>query len=310
MQKKPGIVIVIPARNEQDTIQTVLKRVHAVNGKHKLGAMQVLVVSDSTDNTNDLARKAGAIVVRGDGTGLGSAMFRGIKEAAKLGPDIIVSMDGDGQTEPEEIPEIIKPILRNEADLVIGSRFLDKKSVEYKMPLINRIGNASLSWIVRRITKLPITDAQAGFRAMRREVAESLEMIGTHTYVQETIIDAAKKSFRVKEIPSRWGKRLYGRSKVVSSAKRYFIWTLPILIFRAGLHMMLFTVLGLLFMLAGILLGILLLVAENFDVTRMVSRTPMLILITLLVTVGMQMFFFGFLLGLVADVKNRLYRKL
>ncbi|MBI2172700.1 MAG: glycosyltransferase family 2 protein [Candidatus Aenigmarchaeota archaeon] len=306
MAKK--IVVVIPAKNEQDTIGGMVKRIQDVGKKHKLD-FKVLVVSDSRDKTMEVAEKAGARAVRGDGKGLGAAMFRGLKAAAEMDADIIVSIDADGQTEPEEIPNVVSPVLSGEADLVIGSRFLDKSLMEYRMPLMNRLGNKSLSWMVRRITRLPITDAQAGFRAMRREVAESLEMIGTHTYVQETIIDAAKKGFRIKEVPSAWKRRSFGRSKVVASAKRYFAWTLPILLLRAGWHTMLFTFLGILLTVAGFIVGLSVLAIENFNIIRTFNHIPALILTALLILLGVLLFFFGFMLSIMIEIKNRVDKK-
>ncbi len=302
------IVVVIPAKNEQDTIGEMVKKVQGVGRKHRLD-FKVMVVSDSRDNTMEVAEKAGAMVVRGDGKGLGAAMFKGLKAAAETGADIIVSIDADGQTEPEEIPNVVSPVLNGESDLVIGSRFLDKSLMEYHMPLVNRLGNKSLSWMVRRITKLPITDAQAGFRAMRREVAESLEMIGTHTYVQETIIDAAKKGFRIKEVPSAWKRRSFGKSKVVASAKRYFAWTLPILLLRAGWHTMLFTFLGILLTIAGFIVGLSVLAIENFNIIRTFNHIPALILTALLILLGVLLFFFGFMLSIMIEIKNRVDKK-
>lgn len=303
MAKK--IVVVLPAKNEQDTIVGMVKKVQEVVRRQKLGEPKVLIVSDSHDSTAENARKAGAHVIRGDGKGLGAAMFKGLKAAAAMDCDIIVSIDADGQTDPEEIPNVVNPVINGEADLVIGSRFLDKALMEYRMSFVNKLGNKSLSWMVRRITKLPITDAQAGFRAMRREVAESLEMIGTHTYVQETIIDAAKKGFRIKEVPSAWKKRAFGGSKVVASAKRYFAWTLPILILRGGWHTMLFTFLGILLTAVGFLIGAYVLVVEKFNFTGVFNHLPALILTTLLILLGVILFFFGFLLSMLVEIKNR-----
>ena len=299
-----NIVVVVPAKNEQDTIGEMVRKIQDVGKKHKM-QFKVLIVSDSRDNTVEAASKAGALVIRGDGKGLGAAMFKGLKTAAKMGADIIVSIDADGQTDPEEIPNLVNPVASGEVDLAIGSRFLDKRLMEYRMPVVNRMGNKSLSWMVRRITKLPITDAQAGFRAMRREVAECLEMIGTHTYVQETIIDAAKKGFRIKEFPSAWKKRAYGKSKVVASAKRYFAWTLPILLLRAGWHTMLFTFLGIILSFVGLLIGLYVLIIENFNFTGIFNHLPALILTALLILLGVILFFFGFLLSVLVEIKNR-----
>lgn len=303
MSKK--IFVVIPARNEEDSIAGVIGKIKSVNRKHKLGQMTVLIVNDSTDNTGKAAKKAGAIVINGDGKGLGAAMYKGLRESARLGADIIVSIDADGQFLPEEMEKVVKPILENKADLVLGSRFLEKNLVEFGMSPSHKFGNSVLSAMVRFITGLEITDAQTGYRAMKREVAERLEMLGSHTYVQETIIDAAEKNFRIIEVPVKFVKREHGGSKVVSSIKRYAIWTLPTLVLRAGVHMMLFVTLGLLMTLMGVALGLYLLISENFDFVRLYSRIPSLLLVVLLVFSGLLMFFFGFTINLIISIKNR-----
>lgn len=303
MSKK--IFVVIPARNEQDSIVDVVKNVKAANRKHGFGRMEVLIVNDSTDNTEKAAKKAGAAVIRGDGKGLGAAMYKGLRESVRMGADVIVSIDADGQFLPEEMAKVVGPILQDKADLVLGSRFLEKNLVKFGMSMSHRFGNSVLSAMVRFITGLNITDAQTGYRAMRREVAERLEMLGTHTYVQETIIDAAEKNFRIMEVPVKFVKREHGGSKVVSSIKRYAIWTFPTLVLRAGVHMMLFTTLGILVSLAGFALGLYLLVSENFDFVRLYARIPSLLLVVLLVFSGLLMFFFGFIINLIISIKNK-----
>jgi glycosyltransferase involved in cell wall biosynthesis len=303
---KQKITVVIPAKNEEKSIGFIIKKIFSVFKKYRLGKVKILVISDSKDRTNEIARKLGAVVIRGMGTGLGSAMYRGINAAVKNGADIIVSIDADGQFDPEELPKVLTPVLKKEADLVLGSRFLKPNSIKYKMPLVNKIGNSLLSWVVRQITKLPITDAQTGYRAMTRELAESLEMIGTHTYVQETIIDAAQKNFRIKEVPVVFKKRKYGGSKVVASIKRYAIWTLPTLMLRAGLHMIFFTFLGVVLFLVGCLLGIYLVYIETSGTPIGINRYPFLMLVVLLISSGLELFFFGFLLNMMIHLKSKL----
>jgi hypothetical protein len=86
---------------------------------------------------------------------------------------------------------------------------------------------------VKFLTGLQISDAQTGFRAMKKEVAVNLNIIGTHTYVQETIIDAKQKGYRILEVPVKFRKRKYGKSKVVSSTLKYAIMTLPPIIIHS-----------------------------------------------------------------------------
>lgn len=298
--------VVIPARNEEDTIGEVINQVQETFRKHNLGDLEILVVSDSTDRTGEIASSLGAHVIRGPGRGLGAAMYLGLKEVVRGDTDIILTIDADGQFDPYEIPEVIKPVMEGEVDMVLGSRILGK--VEYKMPLLNKIGNKLLSWTVSRIVGMRITDGQTGFRAMTREVAEKTVMFGTHTYVQETIIDAAQKNFRIVEVPVRFRERKYGTSKVVSSVKRYAVWTLPMLIFRSGLYMFVFTVGGMLMFLAGISLGLYLAFIVTSGTPMGPNELPLFVAATLLVSVGLLTFFFGFLMSLLVELKEGLDR--
>jgi len=304
---KPNIVVVIPARNEERTIKKVIQETYEVNRKHKLGNMKILVVNDaSTDNTGEIAKKFANKVIRGEGKGLGECMYMGLKEALVLNPDIIVSIDADGQSDPKEIPNFVKPITDGKADMVIGSRFLKPGLIKYKMEFSHLIGNKILALFLRRVTKLPITDSHGGIRAMKSEVVEKMDTIGAHTYVQETIIDAAMKGFRIIEIPSIWKKRLYGKTKVVRSIKRYVLWTLPVLLVRTGLHMIFFTAFGIILTLIGFLLGVYLIFIESFKTSIGIDKYPFLMLVVLLISSGIQIFFFGFLLNLIIQLKNKL----
>jgi len=304
-KRSKKIMVVIPAKNEGSTIAGMIDETREVITNLGFNNVDILVVSDSSDNTMDETRRAGGIPVRGRGEGLGAAMYLGLKEAAKRKPDIIVSLDADGQFDPQEMSKVLMPVADGKADMVLGSRFLEKGLVEYKMPIVNKIGNRVLSWIVRRISGFPVTDAQTGYRAMIREVAESLEMIGSHTYVQETIIDAVKKHFKVIEVPVRFRKRTHGKSKVVASAKRYAIWTFPALVLRQGIHMMLFTLLGALLFLLGISGGLYIFYVSSFDVVKIGARIPALLFVTGLTLGGMSLFFFGFLLHTIIGIKNK-----
>ena len=224
------LVGVIPAKNEADTIAEVLNLLKE-NMPDGVQETEFLVVSSSTDGTERIVRENGGLVVKDGGTGLGEAMYRGLKKALEFEPDYIFSIDSDLQFQPDEIDKFVEAA--GETDLVLGSRFLDS-GLKYDMSFSHRIGNKILTGITNFSTDLSLTDAQTGYRLMTPEVVEELRMVGRHTYVQETIIDASSNGFSIKEIPVEFHERENGGSKVVNSINRYALRTLPVLIHRSG----------------------------------------------------------------------------
>lgn len=300
----PKAYVVIPTKNEEKTIESVVASVTKGFEKTKYDDVTIIVVDDSSDGTRLIAKQLGCIVVPGGGEGLGTAMYRGLKAAAAYDPDVIVAVDGDGQADAEdEIPKFLKPIEEARADMVLGSRFLQSGLIDYRYRLVNRTGVRILVWMLRRLTGLPVTDSHGGLRAMIPEVADELEMLGTHTYVQETIIDAVEKGYRVIEVPSVWKVRQDGQSRVVGSIPRYIFYTLPILLLRSGQHIRALYRIGLLMVMAAVLLFGVILIQENFDYA-MLHRTPAFLLVALMVSVGFQFFFFGFVLQMLKQIKK------
>jgi glycosyltransferase involved in cell wall biosynthesis len=276
--------------------------------RNKYDEFTLLVIDDSNDKTRQISKSSGAIVINGGGRGLGYAMYRGLKASLKYKPDIIISYDSDGQSDAEEIPAFIDPIVSNEVDMTIGSRFKNSDLIKYRYRLINRMGTIILTKILKAFTGLPLTDSHGGIRAMTAEVAQELEMLGTHTYVQETIIDAVEKGFKIKEVPSIWKKRHHGKSRVVSSIPLYIFYTLPILILRSKQHIKCLYSIGIIFV--SLAIGYFLLISfyAGFHFKDMFRRLPSFVLIALLIMTGIQLFFFGFILDLIKDVKYRVSR--
>jgi glycosyltransferase involved in cell wall biosynthesis len=301
--------VVVPTRNEEASVAGVIAEIRKGFAGTRYDQLVIIVVDDSSDRTRRMAREAGALVLRGDGDGLGSAMFKGLRAAAELSPDIVLSVDGDGQADAAaEIPRFLAPIERDEADLVLGSRFAAPDLVGYRYRAINRFGTRVLAGMVRAQTGLALTDSHGGLRAMRPEVAASLEMLGSHTYVQETIIDAVEKGFRVVEIASAWRPRKAGASRVVSSIPRYVFYTLPVLLLRSGQHIRWLYTLGLLAIGAAFAVFAAVFIEEGLTL-RLAHRTPALILVALLFTTGVQLFFFGFILQLLKQIKKSVDRR-
>lgn len=300
--------VVVPTRNEEASIAGVIAEIRAGFDGTRYDELIILVVDDSTDGTRAIAQANGAVVVRGDGDGLGSAMFKGLRAAVQFDPDIIVAVDGDGQADAAtEIPRFLAPIERDEADLVLGSRFLQPDLVGYRYRAVNRFGTRVLSAMLRAGTGLPLTDSHGGLRAMRPEVAASLEMIGTHTYVQETIIDAVEKGFRVVEIPSVWRPRRAGRSRVVSSIPKYVFYTLPVLLLRSGQHIRWLYTIGIVATVVSLAIFLAVLIEERS--LQLDHRMPTLLFVVLLFTTGLQLFFFGFVLQLLKQLKKSIDRQ-
>jgi len=187
------MIVVIPAYNEEKNIGKVLTGVRKYT-------QNIIVVDDgSKDKTSQIARDCGANVIRHFiNRGLGGALGTGIKAALEQQADIILTLDADGQHDPDEIPKLVEPIKNGEADIVIGSRFLQKQ----KMPVFRRVGNYFFNLFTFFLFGIKSTDSQSGMRAFNRKVGESLEIYTSGMEVSSEIIKEIKQQdFRVKEVP-------------------------------------------------------------------------------------------------------------
>ena len=287
-------MVVIPAFNEEKTIATVIGAIP----RDALDEVQVLVIDDgSADGTVSQAKRAGAdrVISFDRNRGLAVAFRKGLEEALSMGADIVVNIDADGQYESKEIPSLIRPIVEGYADLVLGSRF--KGWIE-DMPVGKRIGNLLATKATSVASGLAISDSQTGFRAFSREAALKLNILSDYTYVQETIIQAARKGLRIVEVPCIFRKR-EGRSRLISSIFDY-AWRAGLTVLRTyrdykPLRAFLF-IGGLLFSL-GVIIGLRVLI--HFFVTGTVTPyLPSAVLTAVLLIVGFQVI----VLGLIADM--------
>ncbi len=192
---KPYVVACIPAYNEEKTIASVI--VKAMRHVDK-----VIVCDDgSTDLTGEIAEKLGAEVVRHErNMGYGEALHTLFEKAEAEDADIMVTLDSDGQHNPDDIPRVIQPILSGEADIVIGSRFLGEEGRQ--IPRYREFGVKTITRLVGRASYSGLTDAQSGFRAYSRSAVRALkpsEMgMGAST---EILVKAYENGLRVKEVP-------------------------------------------------------------------------------------------------------------
>jgi len=217
------LLVVIPALNESATVGRLVKGVpRAIEG---IGETVVVVIDDgSTDGTAEVARAAGARVIRRDRPrGVGAVFHDALALVPEEGADILVFMDGDGQFSPADIPKLVGPILAGEADFVSGSRY-HPESPPQRQSLGRRIGNWGMSRLISFLTGRKFYDAACGFRAYSAEVAMSLNLTGRFTYTQEVLLDLSFNDWRIREVPVRVrGTRRHGRSRVAKSLVNYAI---------------------------------------------------------------------------------------
>jgi glycosyltransferase involved in cell wall biosynthesis len=221
----------MPALNEQATIVSVIDRIPTcIEG---IGEIVTVVVDDgSSDNTATLARQAGAIVVQHPcNMGVGKAFATGIEAALRMGADIIVNIDADGQFDPTDIPALIQPIRDERFGFVTCTRFGNVDFIP-QMPWIKKWGNRMMCRLVNWVIwNARFTDVSCGFRAYSRDTAMRLNLFGDFTYTHETFVDLAAKGVRMTEIPLRVrGVRQFGESRVAGSLWKYAVETLPIIL--------------------------------------------------------------------------------
>jgi glycosyltransferase involved in cell wall biosynthesis len=194
---KRRVTVIIPALNEEATVAGVVRGCLEALPPDRFD-VSVLVVDDgSTDRTADVAREAGAVVVsHPSNMGVGRAFQTGLDRALAGGPDLIVSIDADGQFDPEDIPALIAPIEAGRSDVALASRFKDPEFVP-EMPRIKKWGNRWMTHLISAISQRCFTDVSCGFRAYNREAALRLNLWGEFTYTHESILEMVVKEMRV-----------------------------------------------------------------------------------------------------------------
>lgn len=195
------LAVVIPAYNEAKTIDSVVRRIP--RRIPRVSGIETVVVDDnSTDQTYKLAKKAGAHVLsHAMNLGQGGAILTGVAFCKRLGADIVVTLDADGQHDPTEIARLLDGHRSTGADLVIGSRFLS--DTIGNMPTLKQAGNRGFSLITYLLSGKMLTDTQSGFRLFGTQMIElllTLDLAG-YEFCSETIMIAHKHRLKIAEAP-------------------------------------------------------------------------------------------------------------
>jgi glycosyltransferase involved in cell wall biosynthesis len=193
---KPVVVTGIPAFNEERTIASVILEAKKYS--------DVVIVCDdgSNDLTADIAEELGAVVIRHEkNRGKGWALRTIFETSIKFNPDVVVSIDADGQHDPKEIPQLIKPLISGQSDVVLGNRYAAQRA--YKIPRYREFGLSIIDWLNRRANRSNVQDSQNGFRAYNSKALKVISSFKSNGYSAESeqIILATKVGLRIAEIP-------------------------------------------------------------------------------------------------------------
>ncbi|MBI5561337.1 MAG: glycosyltransferase family 2 protein [Deltaproteobacteria bacterium] len=215
----PRLLVIIPAFNEEETIASVIEDV-----RHNCPEADILVVNDgSRDATARISEGMGvATLTHPYNLGIGATMQTGYKYARLKGYDAAVQVDADGQHRADQIGRLIRPLIEGQAQVVVGSRFLDEGG--YRPSLARGAGISIFSRIVSAILRERVTDTTSGFRASGREAIAFFSVFYPDDYPEvEALVLLHKRGFRIIEVPVEMSERAGGQSSITPTRSAYYM---------------------------------------------------------------------------------------
>lgn len=225
MKKNPKVLLIIPAYNEEKNILTVYKNICDYNKKAKTKLDVVFINDGSVDATEKILCENNINHIRLiQNLGIGGAVQTGYKYALYNDYDIAIQFDGDGQHNVNYVEALIKPILEENVDMAIGSRFIDSSSSEFKSSFLRRVGIKLISSCIHFKTRVRIYDTTSGFRASNKN---AIAMFAIHYPLEypEPIssVDVILSGMKIKEVPVSMNERLAGKSSINSWKNIYYM---------------------------------------------------------------------------------------
>jgi glycosyltransferase involved in cell wall biosynthesis len=205
------ISVVVPVFNEELTICNVLQRLVAVMQKTGFNYEIIMVDDCSTDRSLEFSKIPGVkVFLLKTHMGKGYTLRAGF---AKAEGEIITTIDSDGSHRPEELPRLLTPILQNNADLVIGSRYFGLTPVAAKK--LNAAGVRLFNFLVKTLTRTAVSDSQSGYRVMRSAVLRRMRLKSSGYEIEsEMLVKTIRRRFRILEVPISFEQRTYGTSRL------------------------------------------------------------------------------------------------
>ena len=206
------VLIIIPAYNEQENILGTVNKI-----KEYSEELDYIVINDgSTDNTEKILIENNINHIKLiNNLGIGGAVQTGYKYAYENGFDIAIQFDGDGQHDINYVPNICEPILNGQADMVIGTRYLDKSSSKFQSTFMRRLGSNIISIFIKVFAGKKITDPTSGFRAVNKKVIEEFAKEYPKEYPEpESTVSLLVNGYKVEETPVNVNERTGGTSSI------------------------------------------------------------------------------------------------
>ena len=219
------ILLIIPAYNEAENILKVYNSIQDYNQKHQAN-YDILVVNDgSKDNTEEILSKNNINHIKlVHNLGIGGAVQTGYKYALENNYDIAIQFDGDGQHDVKYVNTIVKPIVNGQANMVIGSRFIDKNSSRFKSSASRRLGIKIISNAIKIKTGVKIYDTTSGFRAVDSKIIKLFAESYPREYPEPiSTVNILKQGLKVEEQPVNMHERTAGTSSIKSWKTAYYM---------------------------------------------------------------------------------------
>lgn len=235
--KNKKIILVIPAYNEEANILKTYKKVQDYNKKNKTNYDVIVINDGSKDRTSEICHENNIPVIDLiHNLGIGGAVQTGYKYALKYDYDIAVQFDGDGQHDVRYVKDIVKPIIDDEADMVVGSRFI-KKIDTFKSTRSRRVGINIISFFIKLVTGKKIYDTTSGFRAINKDIIKEFSITYPIEYPEPiTTTEVIKKGYRVSEESVEMNEREGGVSSIGNWKSIYYMINVPLSILMIGLR--------------------------------------------------------------------------
>ena len=224
-------ILIIPAFNEAAMLPALIQEI-----REKIPEFDYVIINDgSTDDTESVCDRLQLNVIHLiSNLGIGGAVQAGYKSARQHGYDIAVQLDGDGQHDPASVRDLVVPIQKDQADLAIGSRFIDRQG--FQTTLLRRAGILWLNGVLRAITHQKITDSTSGLRAANRQLIQQFAANYPHDYPEpETICEVIRRRFRVVEVPVVMRERTAGKSSIRPFHSLYYMLKVTLAILVANI---------------------------------------------------------------------------